>query len=109
MAEAVPGIRQVEVQEPRPRDVGVLEAVAELGAQSLAEALGDRPRLVAHDRRQQHRGVGREIAELRFLRPLERRVDLRAAQRRRGPPQRGAQVLDRIRLAHPLHPTQDAQ
>ena len=47
MAEAVPGIRQVEVQEPRPRDVGVLEAVAELGAQSLAEALGDRPRLVA--------------------------------------------------------------
>ena len=64
--------RQPQVQEPRPRHIGIDHAVVrhQLGRQSV----GDVPRLQPRRFRQHHRGVGRHVPMCRIARRLDRDV-----------------------------------
>ena len=68
-----PRVGQEQVEEARPRDLGALELHAQAGSEPRPHLLGDLARRRLQRRRQQHRDVRREVAELRPRRPLERR------------------------------------
>ena len=87
-ALAVPAIGQKDVDEARAGDLDPVDAPAQQAVELLAQALGDLPRLEAARRGEQHRGVGRVVAQLRIRRPLERGSDRPRARRRAASPQR---------------------
>ena len=92
---AEPLVAQPQVQEPGPGDLDALQPVAEPPAQLVGERGGDLPRCALQHRREQHRRVGRVVAEVGLLRSLEARGAARAAvaERRGGVLDGGAQFF----------------
>ena len=95
--------RQEQVQKARPGDLEALEAARRAAAAARSpEPLGDLARRAAEAGRQQQRGVGRVVAELRARRTLERDLPatgLSCADR--APAGRSAGELERCRAAPP--------
>jgi len=60
----VPAVRHEQIEEARAGDLYALDGRAQPLPQPLAEPLRDHPRRLAHGRRQQHRRVGRVVAEV---------------------------------------------
>ncbi len=95
-----PLVGEEQVDEAGPGDGDVREAVPEPPAERPGKPLGDLARVSAGERREQQRGVRREVAELGLRRPLQRRLDLRTRHNlQRGGEHGLAQRSDRI--AHP--------
>jgi hypothetical protein len=87
-----PALGEEDVEEARPGDFDVVDALAQGARERPGEALGDLPRRRAQRGRQQHRGVRGVVAEAGLLRPLERRPD---GQARLAVAQLGGRRLDR--------------
>ncbi len=92
----VPGVGEEEVDEPRPGDLDPLQPACQalVGFELAAQALGHRPRIVAHRPGEEHRRIGAVIAELGLRRALQggRRLDrLAVAQGTRGTLHRASQ------------------
>ena len=69
---AVPAVRQVEVQKPRPGDLHAHRPHRPAARRRPRQPLGDVARILPDDRRQQHGRVGGVVAHLRARRALER-------------------------------------
>ena len=88
-----PVLGQEDVEEARPGHLDALDPLAQPPGQLAGQPLGDLARRRAERGRQQHRGVGRVVAEALLLRALERRpaprwTACRCATRRRRPRRR---------------------
>ena len=83
----VPGVGEEDVQEAGTGDLDAVDRIAEALGQPRAEALGDLPRRRAQRGREQHRGVGRVVAEAGVLGALQARpLGSAPARRCEGPP-----------------------
>ena len=69
--EYQPSLRR-RFRNPGPATSALDQRVAELVAQSFRDPVGDVARIVARDRRADHRGIGRKIAVRLAFRALER-------------------------------------
>ena len=101
----VPGVGEEEVDEARAGDLDPVEAAggAQIALQLGLQPLGDGARVVAQRRRQQHRGVGAVVAQLRLRRAVERGRRLGPLAVAQGPRRvldGAAQLGDRIGGGH---------